>query len=188
MWFLTPVSIDTCHLLGHSFGPKMVNLTILMKFCTLLKPTVVNSMVTIVFCDSWCLSILTPVDIDTCHLLGHSFGPKTVNLQILMKFCTLHKLRVVNSMVTIIFFLFLTAVNINNCQYWYLLSFRSKFSTKNGKCSSFDEILYFTQNEGGEFNGFDIERCKWVPKRIKTWNRKTNLVSKMLLLHYKQNW
>ena len=86
------------------------------------------------------------------------------------------------------FLWFLTPVNIGNCQYWYLLSFRPQFLTKNDKCSSFDEILYFTQNEGGEFNVFDIERCKWVPQRIKTWNRKTNVVSKILLLHYKQNW
>ena len=86
------------------------------------------------------------------------------------------------------FLWFLTPVNIGNCQYWYLLSFRPQFLTKSDKCSSFDEILYFTQNEGGEFNVFDIERCKWVPQRIKTWNRKTNVVSKILLLHYKQNW
>ena len=86
------------------------------------------------------------------------------------------------------FLWFLTPVNIGNCQYWYLLSFRPQFLTKNNKSPSFDEILYFTQNEGGEFNVFDIERCKWVPQRIKTWNRKTNVVSKILLLHYKQNW
>ena len=53
-----------------------------------------------------------------------------------------------------------SSVNIDKCQYWYLLSFRSRFSTKNGKCSSFDKILYSTQNERGEFNGFDIERYK----------------------------
>ena len=63
---------------------------------------------------------------------------------------------------------FLMPANIDNCQYWYLLSFRPRFSTKNGKCFSFDKILYFTQNEGGEFNGFDIERCKWVPQKNKT--------------------
>ena len=54
----------------------------------------------------------------------------------------------------------LAPVNIDNCQYWYLLSFRSQYLNKNGKCSSYDESLYFTQNEGGELNGFDIERCK----------------------------
>ena len=50
------------------------------------------------FCDSWRLSLLIPVDIGTCHLLG---------------------------------------------QFW----------TKNGKYSNFDEILYFAQTEGDEFNG-----------------------------------
>ena len=42
--------------------------------------------------------MLIPVDIGTCHLLGHSLEPKMGNLPILMKFCTLHKPRVVNSM------------------------------------------------------------------------------------------
>ena len=84
------------------------------------------------------------------------------------------------------FLLFLIPVNIYNCQYWYLLSFRPQFSTKNSKCSSFDEILYFTQNESGEFNGFDIERCKLVHRELKLGIE--NPVSKILLLHYKQNW
>ena len=106
--------IGTCHLSVKSFEPKMANLPILMTFCTLHKPSVVNSMVTIVFCDSWRLPILTIVSIGTCYLLGHSFWPKMVNAPALIKFCTLLK--------------------------------------------------------------------------IKTWNRKTNLVSKILLLHYKQNW
>ena len=146
-----------------------------------------------IFCDYWGLSILTPVDIGTYHFLGDSFGPKTENLSILMKsvlcrFCTLHKPRVVNSMVTIVFFLFLMPVNIDNCQYWYLLSIRPQSSTKNNKCSNFHESFYFTQNESCEFSGFNIKRCKWVPQRIKTWNQKTNLLSKILLLHYKQNW
>ena len=82
------------------------------------------------FCDSWRLSILTPVDIGTCHLLGHSFGPKTANLSILIKFCTLRKPWVVNSMVKIFFLCFLTPVNIDNCQYWYLLSLGHKFRPK----------------------------------------------------------
>ena len=99
---LTPVDIGTCHLLGHSFGPKTVNLPILIKFCTLHKPRVVNSMVTIVFCDSWHLSILTIVKIGTCCVLGHSFWPKTANAPVLMNFCYLHKTRVVNSIVSIL--------------------------------------------------------------------------------------
>ena len=99
---LTRVDISTCHLLGHSFGPKAANLPILMKFCTLHKPRVVNSMVTIVFCDSWHLPILTIVNIGTCYLLGLSFWPKTANAPVLMKFCALHKTRVVNSMVSIL--------------------------------------------------------------------------------------
>ena len=83
----------------------------------------------------------------------------------------------------------MTTVNIGSCQYWYLLSFRPQFFTKNGKCSSFDEILYFTQNESGEFNGFDIERCKWVPQRNKTWTIKTNVesLSIEILFHKERN-
>ena len=160
-----------------------------MKFENLHKSKTLNSMVTIFLvtldvCQYWYLSILAPVDIGTSRY-WHSFGPKMANLPILGKFCTLHKPKVVNSK----FFLwFLMPVNIGNCQYWYLLSFRPQFLTKNSKCFSFDEILYFTQSERDEFNGFDIERCKWVPQRIKTWNRKTNLASKIILLNYKQNW
>ena len=99
---LTRVNIGICHLLGHSFGPKTANLPILMKFRTLHKSRGLNSMVTIVFCDSWRLSILAIVNIGTCYLLGHSFWPKTANALVLMKFCTLHKTRVVNSMVSIL--------------------------------------------------------------------------------------
>ena len=44
------------------------------------------------------------------------------------------------------FLWFLTPANIENCQYWYLLSFSPQFLTKNGKCSSFDKILYFIEN------------------------------------------
>ena len=99
---ISPVNIGTCHLLGYSFRPKAANLPILMKLCTLHKPKAVNSMVTIVFCDSWRLSILTIVNIGTCYLLGHSFRPKKTNAPVLMKFCALHKARVVNSMVSIL--------------------------------------------------------------------------------------
>ena len=77
---LALVDIDTCHLWDHSFGPETVNLPILMKFCTLHKPRVVKSMVTIVFCDSWHLPILAIVNIGTFYLLDHSFRPKTANI------------------------------------------------------------------------------------------------------------
>ena len=49
---LTPVHVGTCHLLGHSFGRRMANASILMKFRTPHKSKVGNSIVTIVFCDS----------------------------------------------------------------------------------------------------------------------------------------
>ena len=71
---LAPVIVGTCHLLGHNFGRKTENASILMKFRTPLKVRVVNSIVTIVFCDSQRLSNLIPVNIGTCHLLGHSYG------------------------------------------------------------------------------------------------------------------
>ena len=48
---LTPVNIGTCHLLGHRFGRRAANASILMKFCSLLKSRTVNSMVTIGFCN-----------------------------------------------------------------------------------------------------------------------------------------
>ena len=99
---LTPVDIGTCHLLGLSFGRKTANLPILMKFCTLHKPRVVNSIVTIVFCHSWHMSILAIVNIGTCYLLDHSFWPKMANSPVLMKFYTLIKTRVVNSIVSIL--------------------------------------------------------------------------------------
>ena len=110
----------TCHLLGHSFGWKTANGSILMKFYTLHKLRAVNSMVTIGFCNFWRLSILTPINVGTCHLLGHSFGQRTGNASILMKFRTLHKVRVVNSIVTIAFcdsrgLSNLTPVNIGTC-------------------------------------------------------------------------
>ena len=117
LWFLTPVNVGTCHLLGHSFRRRMANASNLMKFWTLHKSRAVNSMVTIVSCNFWRLSILAPVNVDTCYMLGHSFRQRTANASILMKFCILHKMRVVNSIVTIVFsdswhLLNLTPVNI----------------------------------------------------------------------------
>ena len=75
------------------------------------------------FSNFWRLSILTLVNLCTCHLLGHSFGSfgrRATNASILMKFCTRHKMRVVNSIVTIVFWDFrrlsdLTLVNISTC-------------------------------------------------------------------------
>ena len=92
------------YLLGHSFGPKPANFPILMKFGTLHKPGVVHSIVAVAFLDSWRLSILTPagIDIGTCHLLGQSFWPKIANAPVLLKFCTSHKTRVVNSVILIL--------------------------------------------------------------------------------------
>ena len=114
LWFSTPVKFDncgqnltnltigTCDPFFHSFGPKMANLPILMKFCILHKLSTMNSIVTIVFWDFWRLPILTIVSVGTCYLLGHGFRPKTANASVLIKFCTLHKTRVVNSMVSIL--------------------------------------------------------------------------------------
>ena len=99
---LTNLTIDTCDPFFHSFGPKMANLPILMKFCILHKLSTMNSIVTIVLWDSWRLPILTIVSIGTCYLLGHGFRPKMANASVLIKFCTLHKTRVVNSMVSIL--------------------------------------------------------------------------------------
>ena len=86
----------------HSFGPKMANLPILIIFCTLHKLSAMNSIVAIVFWDSWRLPILATVHIGTCYLLGYGFQLKTANASVLIKVCTLHKTRVVNSMVSIL--------------------------------------------------------------------------------------
>ena len=70
------------------------------------KCRAVNSMVTKFFYKFWRLSILKSVIVGTCHLLGHGFGGfewRTANVSILMKFHTWHKLKVVNSIVTIVF-------------------------------------------------------------------------------------
>ena len=124
LWFLTPANVGMCHLSGHSFGWKAVNASILMKFCTLHKSRVVNSMVTIAFCNFWRLSILTPVNVGNCHPLVRPrfwiFGRRTANVSVLMKFHTWHKVRVVNSIVTIVFcdsrrLSNLTPVNIGTC-------------------------------------------------------------------------
>ena len=138
LWFLTPANVGTCHLSGRSSGRRTANASILMKFCTLHKSRAVNSMVTIGFCNFWRLSILTPVNVGTCHLLGHSFGRRTANASILMKFRTLHKSRVGNSIVTIAFcdswrLLNLTPVSIGNC---HLLGHSFE---QNCKSFSFDE-------------------------------------------------
>ena len=106
VWLLTPDNGGMCHLSGHSFRQRAANASILMKFRTLHKCRAVNSMVTKIFYKFWHLSILTSANVGTCHLLGHgfgSFGWRTANVSILMKFRTRHKLRVVNSIVTIIF-------------------------------------------------------------------------------------
>ena len=67
--------------LGHSFGRITANVSILMKICTLHKSRVGNLIVSIVFCDSSSLSNLIPVNIGTCHLLGHSFEQKLQQVQ-----------------------------------------------------------------------------------------------------------
>ena len=125
LWFMTTANVGSCHLSGHSFGRRTANASILIKLRSLHKVRVVNSTVTIFFCNFWRLSILTPVIVGTCHLLGHSFGRRTANAPILMKLCTLHKVRVVKSIVTIVFLWFLTPVKFDTYQYLHLPPFRS---------------------------------------------------------------
>ena len=64
-----------------------------------------------------------------------------------MKFETRKKSKALNSMVTSFF------VILEACQYWHLSSFGPQFWTKNAKSFNFDEILLFTQTEGGKLNG-----------------------------------
>ena len=226
--FLRPANGGRCHLSGHSFRWRAANASILMKFCTLHKCRAVNSMVAkfltpvnIEICqcrhlssvrpwfwkfwmkNSKCINFdetsystqveggefnsnnnilwfSTPVKFDTCgqNLTNLTIGTwwsffsqfwtkngKSPNFDKILYFAQIER----NEFISDNSFLgFLTPANIGNCPYWYLLSFRLRFSTKNGKCFSFDKSLYFAQNEGGEFNGVDIERCKWVPQKNKT--------------------
>ena len=120
LWFLTLANVGACHFLGLSFGRRTANASILMKFRTLHKSRAVNSMVARAFCNFWRLSLLTPVNVGNCPLLALTFGRRTANASILMKFRTLHKLRLVNSMVAIFFcdswcLSILTSVNIGTC-------------------------------------------------------------------------
>ena len=101
LWSLTPVNVGTCHLWGHSFGQRTANASILMKFRTLHKSRVLNSMIAIVFYDSWRLSNLTLLNIGICHLLGHIFNKSCKNFN-LVKFYTLHKSKTLSSMVTVV--------------------------------------------------------------------------------------
>ena len=78
---LIPVNVGNCQFLGQSYGPRMANASILMKFCTLNKSRMANSMVTIAFCDLWRLSNLALLNISTCHLLGHIFKQELQELQ-----------------------------------------------------------------------------------------------------------
>ena len=78
---LIPVNVGTCQFLGQSYGPRRANASILMKFCTLNKSRMTNSMVTIAFCDLWRLSNLVLLNIRTCHLLGHIFKQELQEIQ-----------------------------------------------------------------------------------------------------------
>ena len=53
--------------------------------------------------DNGFLRFLTPVNVGTWHLLGHSFGRKMTNASIEIKLCILHKSKALGSMVTIVF-------------------------------------------------------------------------------------
>ena len=114
LWFLTPVNVGTCHLLGHSFGQRTANASILMKFRTLHKSRVLNSIVKIVFCDSWRLSNLTSVSIGTYHVLGRNFEQKLQELQ----FWWILKLYI-NWRPWIQWWQSLFVI-FDDCQYWYL--------------------------------------------------------------------
>ena len=91
------------------------------------------------------LWFLTPANVGTCLLSGHSFERRTANASILTKFCSLHKSRVVSSMVTIVFCNFLcppilTPVNAGTYhllghsfgEEWQMLQFHFVLYTKWG--------------------------------------------------------
>ena len=125
-----------------------------MKFKTLHKSKALNSMVTKVFCNFWCLSILIPVNVGICQFLDQRYGPRTANASILMKFCTLNKSRVANSVVTIVFcdswqLSNLTLLYIGNCHFLGH-SFKQELQEL-----QFGEILYSAQIKVAEFNGYN---------------------------------
>ena len=74
--------------------------------------------------DNSFLWFLTPSSAGTCHLSGHSFGRKSANDSILMKFrnSTQSEGGEFNSDNS--FLGFSTPVNFYTCQYWHMSSFR----------------------------------------------------------------
>ena len=116
---LTVLNIGICHLLGHIFNKSCKNFN-LVKFYTLHKSKTLSSMVAVVLCDSWCLSILISANIGTRHVLGHKFGRRTANALILMKLCILHKSKMLSSMVAIVFCSFWRPpVKFRTCLFWH---------------------------------------------------------------------
>ena len=148
---LIPVSVGTCQFLGQSYGPKTANAWILMKFCALNKSMVANSMVTLVFCDSWWLSNLTLFNIGTGHLLGHIFKQELQELQF-GEILYSAEIKDAEFSGDNCFLWFLMLVNFDLCQYWHLSCFRPQIWMKNGKCFNFHETLYSGQIKGAEFN------------------------------------
>ena len=132
---MIPVNAGTCQFLGQRYGPRTTNVSILIKFYTLNKSRVVNSMATIVFCDCqiWDFSILAPVIFYAIFL---NKSCKNFNL---VKIFTLHNSKTLGAILTIVFLWFLMLVNFDLCQYWYLPCFRSQIWMNKGKCFSFDE-------------------------------------------------
>ena len=164
---MTPVNIDTCqcwHLsvLSQSYGAITAKASILMKFCALNKSRVANSMVTIVFCDSWRLSNLTLPSIGTCHLLGHIFKQELQELQFdEILYSAQIKDTEFNGDNSFLWFLML--VNFELCQHWHLSCFRPQIWTKNGNCFNYDETLYSAQIEGAELNRDNGFCSSWRP-------------------------
>ena len=116
---LTLLNTGICHLLGHIFNNSCKNFN-LVRFYTLHKSKTLSSMVTVVLCDSWCLSILISANIGTCHVLGHKFGRRTANALILMKLCILHKSKMLSSIVAIVFCSFwCPPVKFRTCLFWH---------------------------------------------------------------------
>ena len=149
---LIPANVGTCQFLVQSYGRRMTSASILMKFSTLNKSRLMNSMVTTVSCNSWRLSNLTLLNIGTCHLLSHIFKQELQELQF-GEILYSAQIKDVEFNGDNNFLWFSMLANFDLCQYWHVSCFRPQICTKNGKCFNFDETLYSAQIEGAKFIG-----------------------------------
>ena len=139
---------------------------------------VFNSIVAIVFCDSRCLSDLTPVNIGTCYLLGHSYRGWWIQWWQWLWLMEGPEFNGDN------FFCNSWRLSILTC---YLLDHSFRPKTANAPVL----MKFCTVHETRVVNQwFQYWRMQWVPQRTKTEKLESKKKScvKIQLLLYKQNW